>query len=546
MLEFEANLTPRTNRYLLAAMIMFPVLYALLSLALGQDANWDLKNYHWYNGYAFATGRFGFDLLPSQTPYFYNPTLDAAFYLLASHIPAFAASFILSYIQALNFFLLFFLARRLVDETVRGRDAYALAVATMGMLGGGWLAELGTTFYDNIVSLGVFGSALLALRAFDSELRLDWRASWRDGKFWGLWILAGLPVGLATGIKLPTAIFCVGLCGACFILRGKPTERFARAFAFGLGVLLGIAITLGHWAFHLWQEYQNPLFPYFNNIFKSPVTLETSARDIQFVPQGWHKLVFPFEWLINPLKVGEVPFRDLKLPLLYLLLPLALLVRIALPRRAAPQLYADSLLKPEAAYVLATLILSYAAWLFIFAIYRYAVPLEALAALALLIAVDLLPLSLKAKRKALIVLAVICLAGTQVANWGRTAFTDKFVDVRLPPIEEPAETMVLMAGFQPYSHVVPSLPASMPVVRLQSNFASPGEPKGINRTIKMRIANWPGSFLLLLPTYDVPWVSREVLPQFGLKTMVASCKLVKPNFSEDLSLCPVVRVGGID
>ncbi|MDP9195674.1 MAG: hypothetical protein M3O22_02725, partial [Pseudomonadota bacterium] len=51
----------------------FPLAFGILALVLGQDANWDLKNYHWYNGYAFLWGRWNIDILPSQTPWFYNP-----------------------------------------------------------------------------------------------------------------------------------------------------------------------------------------------------------------------------------------------------------------------------------------------------------------------------------------------------------------------------------------------------------------------------------------------------------------------------------------
>ena len=58
------------------------------ALVLGQDANWDLRNYHWYNAYALLNGRYGIDLLPAQTPTFYNPALDVPFYLLATHVPA--------------------------------------------------------------------------------------------------------------------------------------------------------------------------------------------------------------------------------------------------------------------------------------------------------------------------------------------------------------------------------------------------------------------------------------------------------------------------
>src|ERR1700734_3631580 len=93
-----------------AIMCLAPFAFGMLAVALGQDANWDLRNYHWYNAYAFLNGRDGFDLLPSQTPYFYNPALDVPFYLLATHVPAKVAGFALGFVQGLNFILLFMLA----------------------------------------------------------------------------------------------------------------------------------------------------------------------------------------------------------------------------------------------------------------------------------------------------------------------------------------------------------------------------------------------------------------------------------------------------
>src|SRR5687767_13972866 len=46
--------------------IVVPFGFLLLNLTLGQDANWDLRNYHWYNAYSFLNGRFGFDVVPAQ------------------------------------------------------------------------------------------------------------------------------------------------------------------------------------------------------------------------------------------------------------------------------------------------------------------------------------------------------------------------------------------------------------------------------------------------------------------------------------------------
>src|SRR6266571_3367462 len=51
------------------------------SLLLGQDANWDLQNYHYYNPWAWWHGRtFTKDLAAAQIQTFHNPLLDLPFY----------------------------------------------------------------------------------------------------------------------------------------------------------------------------------------------------------------------------------------------------------------------------------------------------------------------------------------------------------------------------------------------------------------------------------------------------------------------------------
>jgi hypothetical protein len=61
-------LSVRTTAFALATAV--PLGLVLLNLAMGQDANWDLRNYHWYNAYSFLNGRFFFDVVPAQTPSF--------------------------------------------------------------------------------------------------------------------------------------------------------------------------------------------------------------------------------------------------------------------------------------------------------------------------------------------------------------------------------------------------------------------------------------------------------------------------------------------
>jgi hypothetical protein len=51
-----------------------------ISIALGQDANWDLQNYHFYGPWALLEGRaFGWDIAAAQLQTYLNPLLDLPF-----------------------------------------------------------------------------------------------------------------------------------------------------------------------------------------------------------------------------------------------------------------------------------------------------------------------------------------------------------------------------------------------------------------------------------------------------------------------------------
>ncbi len=522
----------------LAVFLLFlaPLLTGCLALYLGQDTNWDLRNYHWYNAYALLSGRIGFDVVPSQTPAFYNPALDVPFFLLASFLSAKTASFILAAVQGLNFVLLFMLAHATLRIPQAKTKVWACAgIAALGLLGGGGIAQIGTTFYDNITSLGLFGSALLVLRFWP---RLNSEA-WNKALI--LAALCGFPAGLMMGLKLPAALFCVGLCGAFLFLTGPLARRFWIAFGFGLGVLAGLAVSLGPWAVFLGTHYGNPLFPYFNDFFASPYAPPVSARDMKFIPTSWYdRLFFPFIFAKSPYRVGEIPWQDFRLPLLYVLLPAALFLRLLFARnKNAPDRFADYV---PARYLLWFAVISYLVWLFFFAIYRYALPLEMIAPLLIVLAIGLLPLP-TGPRTLLAFFALLAVAlSIQPGNWGRReVWLDKAVEAQIPAIEHPADTMILMAGFEPYSHLVPLFPPEIPFVRIQSNFTGPEKESGFNALIRKRIFEHQGSYKILIQPYLID-VAQSALSSFGLTFRTEGCQLVQDFlFNTNLKLCDVTR-----
>ncbi len=502
---------------------------------LGQDANWDLRNYHWYNAWAFVNGRYLIDLLPSQTPFFYNPTLDVPFYLLASRFSATFSAFALGTAQGLNFVLLFMLAHSALRvPNPRNKVLACAAIAALGMLGGGGIAQIGTTFYDNITSLGLFLSALLVIANFHAlmEGRLPKAAA--------LAVMCGLPAGAMMGLKLPSVVFSVGLCGALLLVAGSPARRIFAAFCFGLGVMIGLALSLGHWSIFLYDNFGSPLFPYFNGLFGSPLAPPSSARDTQFIPHSLpDALAFPFLFAHNPKLVGEIAWSDIRIPLLYLLLPLAVALRTAFGRNPNPA----NRLSPSIAsrYLLWTGAVSYFAWLPLFSIYRYLIPLEMLAPLLIVLAVGMLPMAVRTRALLAAFMLVAVAVSVRAGDWGRLPqWLDKSVKADVPAIADPAKTMVLLAGFEPYSHVLSSFPAEAVFVRIQSNFSSPEEDKGINKLLRERVAAHAksgGRFMLLAPAWQRE-LTGTALKRLNLAVAIPTCRNVEDYlYPTKLELC---------
>src|SRR6185295_1208964 len=80
-----------------------PLVGGLLALQLGKSAGYDFLVYHYFNGYAFWTGRITPDILPAGRQSFLNPVADSLLYALIENFPARFSGFVLGAIHSLNF-----------------------------------------------------------------------------------------------------------------------------------------------------------------------------------------------------------------------------------------------------------------------------------------------------------------------------------------------------------------------------------------------------------------------------------------------------------
>ena len=83
----------------------------LLAIRTGKDLNWDLFNYHFYNGWAILTSHSWTNIAPAQLQSFFNPALDILQYLLIAHVSPWWVTFIIGAFQGISIFLVFAIVR---------------------------------------------------------------------------------------------------------------------------------------------------------------------------------------------------------------------------------------------------------------------------------------------------------------------------------------------------------------------------------------------------------------------------------------------------
>ena len=524
-----------------------PLLFGLLALCLGQDANWDLRNYHLYNPYAFLHQRLDYDVAPAQVANFYNPLLYVPYYFVVTGLPPLVAGFLLGALQGLNFPLLIGIARSVMTEEQARTRWLVFPIALLGLLGAANISELGTMFADNLISLLVLGGVWLLLANF----RL--LTAGPAGRALLLAGAGGLLFGLAAGLKQPAAVFCVGWCAALLVVPGPLWRRVGLAFVFGLGVLAGIAAGGGYWMYDLWVRYGNPLFPYFNHVFASPMAALADYRDPRFLPRSiWEALFFPFVIVFDPRRTAEIDFRDLRFPLFAVLLAatglVALYRRLSAGREeaAAPPGSQAVPARRQGLFLLCGALVAYAAWLRLFGIYRYLLPLEMLAPLGIWLLISRFPWRRLTKYWVALGCAVLLLVTLQPGNWGRVSWGDDYFGVYPPPLADPDHTIVLMTGVSPMAYVIPFFPTPVRFLRIQSYFTGPSAtPNGFDLRMQELVAGHRGPLFVLF-NYQEIQATIVALQAYGLGIDSGDCRRLRPHIEEHLDsplyFCAVGRL----
>ncbi len=509
------------------------VLSGTISVSHGADAMWDLKNYHLYNPFEAHHGRYATDVAPAQVQSYLNPLLDYPFYFAVSAFndhPR-TIAFCMGLPQGLNLWLVSLLAWSLSSGQARAVRIALTGLATaIGGTGAGTLPLVGSTTGDVMVAVPTLAALVVLLRAAEQADRP------RAGPFRSL-LLAGVLSGVAVGAKPTMACYTVGLLATLPII--VPFRQLLRAVVgFGIAAGVGALAAGGYHAIRMFRLFGSPLFPLFNDLLRSPFFEPAAPKDAKFIPKTLGEaLYYPFGWATDATRtfVSEVPFRDIRVAL-----ELSLVATVAATAAYAALARRDDgrALPRAAAALFAFVVVSYAVWLPMFAVYRYLLPLEMLSG-ALVLAAALYLARASAVPPLMVAAAVSCWATTKPLEWGHAAFRDRYVEVQAPALAP--NTLVLIVGDDPVSYLVPFMDPSARWLSLDNNFLNPTQGNRLVERERDTIAAHRGPMAVLAEGAAGDRVS-STLSAYGLSPDLAACGKVTSSLGGQVfDLCAVRR-----
>ena len=263
---------------------LFGVIYALLP-------NFDFYTYHYYSGWAFWNDRLGIDFMPCQSRTYFNPLLDAVNYLFIEKLNNHPYTFLfLSNLKYGLFVFLSYLISDFIFKNGKTKNIGIISTIFMVLLSPIIIFTMRMDFTDIQV-------ANIILISFYIFIKYIFNDTSKKKTF--MMFLSALILGLGIGLKYSIIIFALPLAICSFIYLKRDFAYLRTILYMLLGGILGLIITDGWWLYIIWSHFGNPLFPYFNNIFKSPMA------DINTILASEYAHLMPaniFDYLFAPLK----------------------------------------------------------------------------------------------------------------------------------------------------------------------------------------------------------------------------------------------------
>ncbi|VVC75244.1 hypothetical protein AQUSIP_05320 [Aquicella siphonis] len=532
-----------------------------LSLYFGKELCWDLAHYHYYSPFALLNGRRQMDYWPnSYIHQFINPAIDLFSYFLISQMTPRMSEFILGAAHGINLWLLFLIARRLIQEPY----AYFIAVmlAFMGLCGPTVLPGIGSFQNDNLVAVFVLGFVLLQLQCLSIYQQSERLSRVRH-------VLSGVILGLGFGLKLTAGIYIAGGIAAALILPVPFGVRLKTLCLWGAGCAAGMLVTNGYWMAVMWESHRNPFFPFFNNFFHSPDFIDAAWRDKRFLPSTLSQILFfPFYFAWDG-RTADAPFRDLRFPVIYILFVWIGLQWIknkfyawrkknaAAQERAAQQETSELPLFLLHYWLFAFFIFSYIVWQYYFSIARYLAALEMLAPLIIYLLIQqMVRNKILCYASVFLVFYILLYFLSPIPMVRAPWYDSSFFNVKLPSLiaRTPRATVlmtytayVMDRDPRPQTYLIPFFPRGWRFIGVPFWHRQYLEESTATENIRARLRGQHDPLFLLTSDAQMPALYQTVR-RFDLMPAGKCEKIYSDRQAvthQNVLLCPVVSMNGL-
>lgn len=306
----------KNNKKHLIILFYFLIFSGFIGIFFVQAPNYDFYSYHFHNGWAFLNDRINIDFMPAIFRTYFNPILDVINYLLITKLQAHPCIFL--FLSSLKFGIFLFMTYLIADLAFIDKNNKNTGIVTSLILTTLSPIVLFAIRFDNndlvcanltMISLYIFLKFIFAKELHHRLLALFFSA---------LILSAGI------GLKYTSGSYAIPMIVSCIVFYKKIPQLFKTFLTMLSGGIFGFLITDGWWMYLLWKHFRNPLFPYLNNFFKSPLADANSVISADFAHLKYHN---PFDFILSPLITSykhkyagiEVKYYDPKLAISFVI-----------------------------------------------------------------------------------------------------------------------------------------------------------------------------------------------------------------------------------
>ncbi|MEO1784781.1 hypothetical protein V4762_06865 [Thermodesulfobium sp. 4217-1] len=529
--------------------VFFFLLMNSLAYYLGADFNWDLLNYHFYNGYAFLHGTFISNSLQTIQSYL-EPLLSSFYYILISNLSPLLVNLIIASLQSISPILIFLLSLN-IFYNLKYKYLISFLIALSSIFGPTFISEIGSTMGDTLVAPLIILSCLFMIKSIQ-KITIENKSY---NKTISVYIVAsGISLGLAAGLKLTNMIYVIGMFASSLIvfllLNIELKKKLTYISLISLSMAISFLVIYAPVGIILYDNFKNPLFPFFNNIFKSPFISPVAIGDTRWTPKNLFQY-FEVPFLLISKKVVlpysnnwvgrmELPFKTCLFADIAIFVPFYFFLLIKQFRRKYNE-YPNI-------FIVLFFIFSYIPWLLEFGLYRYIAALEILAPLVLFIII-----SSFIKNKYLYVILsgiilLLCLMSYPYYNWGRIKpFPETYFGIDKQMFKEYDNSMIIV-GSIPIGFVIPYLPENDKIIAIPFKvfpfFRIPLTEQYEHKYYKS-IEDWDKKIYYLSINQPDTQRALEILKDYKLLINFGSCKETRTN-GPKISLCKMEKVSAIN